>query len=304
MKKLKDFIINGIRGFCMALADSVPGVSGGTIAFLLGFYDKFIGSLDDIFRGKKEEKIEAIKFLIKIGIGWVIGFVIASKVLGSVLDTHIYAMSSLFLGFIIFAIPIVIHEEKETLKKNYKSIIFILLGIAFVVAITFFSPAKGDSGVNIAELNIGMIIYVFIAAMIAISAMVLPGISGSTLLLIFGLYAPIFGAIHKFLEFDFSVAPILIVFGLGIITGVLIFVRLIKKCLTKFRAQSIYAIIGMMIGSIYSILQGPTTLEVPQAAMDFTTFNIGFFVIGVLIIVALQGLKYFMDKDKKRNLEN
>ena len=63
------YLINFIRGFCMALADSVPGVSGGTIAFILGFYDKFIGSLDDLITGKKAEKIEALKFLIKIGIG-------------------------------------------------------------------------------------------------------------------------------------------------------------------------------------------------------------------------------------------
>ncbi|MGL4663443.1 MAG: undecaprenyl phosphate translocase family protein, partial [Clostridium butyricum] len=71
------YIINFIRGFCMALADSVPGVSGGTIAFLLGFYDKFIGSLDAIVAGKKAEKIGGIKFLIKIGIGWITGFVIS-----------------------------------------------------------------------------------------------------------------------------------------------------------------------------------------------------------------------------------
>ena len=60
------YLINFIRGFCMALADSVPGVSGGTIAFILGFYDKFIGSLDDLITGKKAEKIEALKFLINL----------------------------------------------------------------------------------------------------------------------------------------------------------------------------------------------------------------------------------------------
>ncbi len=67
-------IINFIRGFCMALADSVPGVSGGTVAFLLGFYDKFIGSLDSLIAGNLEEKKKAVIFLIKLGIGWGIGF--------------------------------------------------------------------------------------------------------------------------------------------------------------------------------------------------------------------------------------
>jgi len=297
MKKLKEFIINGIRGFCMALADSVPGVSGGTIAFLLGFYDKFIGALDDVFRGKKEEKINAIKFLIKLGIGWIIGFALAATILANIFDTHIYAMSSLFIGFIIFAIPIVIYEEKEVLKKNYKNIIFVILGIALVVAITFLNPSNGQGiSVDINNLNFGLIVYVFISAMVAISAMVLPGISGSTLLLIFGLYIPIISAVKEFFHLNFAYVPVLIVFALGIIVGILVFVRLIKKCLTNFRSQSIYAIIGMMIGSLYSIIQGPTTLKVPQPAMDFGTFSIGFFIVGALIIVGLQAMKYFMDK--------
>ena len=70
MKKL----ITLLHGFCMALADSVPGVSGGTIAFLMGFYDNFIGSLNALISGSKQERIQAVKYLIKLGIGWVIGF--------------------------------------------------------------------------------------------------------------------------------------------------------------------------------------------------------------------------------------
>ena len=113
MKKIKEIIMNFINGFCMALADSVPGVSGGTVAFLLGFYDKFIGSLDNLFRGKKEDKIEALKYLVKLGIGWIIGFGLSVSILADIFDVQIYKISSLFLGFIIFAIPIVIYEEKE-----------------------------------------------------------------------------------------------------------------------------------------------------------------------------------------------
>ena len=106
------YIINFIRGFCMALADSVPGVSGGTIAFLLGFYDKFINSLNTLI-SKNGDKKEAIKFLIKLGIGWVIGMAIASLILSNLFETHIYQVSSLFIGFILFAIPLIIKEEKE-----------------------------------------------------------------------------------------------------------------------------------------------------------------------------------------------
>ena len=79
-------LLNFIRGFCMALADSVPGVSGGTIAFLLGFYDKFIKSLDDLISGSKEERKTAIFFLIKLGIGWGVGFILAMLILANVFD--------------------------------------------------------------------------------------------------------------------------------------------------------------------------------------------------------------------------
>ena len=88
----------------MALADSVPGVSGGTVAFLLGFYDRFIGSIDDLITGDKAKKKEAFFFLVKLGIGWICGFILAVLVLSSVFESHIYYISSLFIGFIIFAI--------------------------------------------------------------------------------------------------------------------------------------------------------------------------------------------------------
>ncbi len=290
-------ILNFIRGFCMALADSVPGVSGGTIAFLLGFYDKFITSLDHLIKGTKEERIDAIIFLIKIGIGWVVGFILAMLILGSIFEKHIYNISSLFLGFVVFAIPLIIIEEKAEFKGKYKNIIFAIIGLVLVIAISSFSPAGGDS-MNLAwgSFGMGTAIYVFIAAAIAISAMVLPGISGSTLLLIFGLYVPIVSAIKEFLHFDFSYFPILCVFGLGIIVGIITVIRLIKKALEKYRSQTLYLIIGLMIGSLYAIVLGPTTLEVPQPALTLKSFSLIFFLIGGVVILGLQKLKTISTK--------
>ena len=300
MKKIKEIIMNFINGFCMALADSVPGVSGGTVAFLLGFYDKFIGSLDNLFRGKKEEKFEALKYLVKLGIGWIIGFGLSVSILADIFDVQIYKISSLFLGFIIFAIPIVIYEEKETLKNKWKEMLFILLGIAVVVAITLVNPASG-TGINVSAsgLNIGLIIYVFIAAMVAITAMVLPGISGSTLLLIFGLYVPIISALKELMHMNFSYLPVVIIFILGVLAGVALCVRLIRKALEKYRVQTVYCIIGLMLGSLFSIVMGPTTLEVPKDPMSFSTFSILFFIIGGAIILGLQGLKMIISKNEK-----
>lgn len=281
-------IIDFIRGFFMALADSVPGVSGGTIAFLMGFFDKFINSLNYLMKGTKEEKIKSIKFLAKIFIGWIVGMGLAVTILANLFDKEIYKMSSLFLGFIIAAIPVMIMEEKESVKGKYKNIIWAIVG---AVAVILLSSLKMGSNLDLTHLNIVMFIYIFIAGMLAISAMVLPGISGSTILLSFGLYIPVINGVKDFLHFDFSSFTLLFALGLGILFGVVTVLRLIKKLLDNHRSAIVYAIIGMMIGSLYAIVIGPTTLKVPQAAMTLKTFSIIFFIIGVVIVLAFQQVK-------------
>lgn len=289
-------IINFIRGLCMALADSVPGVSGGTIAFIMGFYDKFINSLDSLIYGSKKEKIESLKFLIKLGIGWIVGMVLAALVLANLFDKHIYIISSLFLGFVIFAIPLIIKEEKENLKGKYYNIIFTIIGIALVVLITILNPVSSNSTIDITKLNFGLIIYLIIAGMVAISAMVLPGISGSTLLLIFGLYVSIMTGIKEVLHFNLEYLPSLIFFGLGVIIGILSIIKILNNALKKFRSATIYLVIGLMIGSIYAIIMGPTTLKVAKDAMSIKTFNIIFFIIGGIVIIGLEKIKYILNK--------
>lgn len=299
-----NYIIQFIRGFCMALADSVPGVSGGTIAFLLGFYDKFITALSNFLSKDKEKRKEAIVFLIKLLIGWAVGFGLSVLLLGNIFESHIYQISSLFLGLIIFSIPIVIKEEKESYRK-YKNVFFTIIGIAIVILISLFSPSS-ENGINISvqSLNIGIILYVFFVAMVAISAMVLPGISGSTLLLIFGLYIPIITAIKELMHLNFSYLPILIVFGLGVLIGIVSTIKIIKKCLEKFRSQTMYLILGLMLGSIYPVILGATTLEVPKPAMSFSTFSIVFFLIGGIIIIGLQKFKDFIEKKESKKALN
>lgn len=285
------YIVQFIRGFCMALADSVPGVSGGTIAFLLGFYDQFISSMDDLLRGSLEKKKKALFFLVKLGIGWACGMILAVLVLTSVFESHIYAISSMFIGFILCAIPIVAAEEKEALKAAPGAALFAVAGAAIVVAITWFNPVSGGSSMNLDHLNLRLGVYIFLAGAIAISAMVLPGISGSTLLLIMGLYLPVITAIKDILHFDFAAFPTVFIFGCGILVGIFSVVKLIRKALERYRPQTIYLIIGLMLGSVYAVIKGPETLDTPQAALSLETFSILFFVIGGAVIFGLQKMK-------------
>lgn len=290
------YLINFIRGFCMALADSVPGVSGGTIAFLLGFYDDFIGSLDGLVAGNKEKKINSLKFLLKIGIGWIVGFLISMAVLGALFEEHIYQISSLFVGFILCSLPIIIKEEKESIVGKYKNIPFLIIGVAVVSLITYFNPvANGGSNVDLSNLSLRLGVLVFVAGMAAISAMVLPGISGSTILLIFGLYIPLVSAIKEILSFKFDKFLVVLIFGLGVITGVFVVIRGVKFVLEKYRSQTIYTILGLMIGSLYAIVQGPLSLETPKPALSFSEFSWIFFIIGGLLIFGLQKLKDVCD---------
>lgn len=280
-----------INGFCMALADSVPGVSGGTVAFIMGFYDKFIGSINDLVFAKKEQKGNALKYLIKLGIGWLIGMLIAVVILSALFESHIYIVSSLFIGFIIGAIPLIIREEQESLKNIGKGLIFCVIGIAVVVGITWANGKTGNVSMNLGQFSIVTSVKLFFIGMIAISAMFLPGISGSTLLLIFGAYIPVITAIKNVLALQFSYIPSLIFFGLGVITGAVSVVKLIKVCLEKFRTQTVYMILGMMIGSIYAIINGPTTLQVPQPILDFSNFSIIAGIIGLGLVLGMQALK-------------
>ena len=288
----------------MALADSVPGVSGGTIAFILGFYDDFVNSLNSLISGNKTERLKALKFLSKIGIGWVTGFILSVLFITSIFEKNIYEISSLFLGFIIASVPLIIKSESKTLLENKKNIIFLLIGIIIVCAITYFNPMTGSGhgfSIKLENLSIGFGVYIFISGMVSISAMVLPGISGSTILLIFGLYTSILNGVKGIFKFNFDYLPGLIIFGLGILLGALVSVKSVRSLLRKFRSQTIYCIIGLMIGSIYAVIMGPASLEIPKPPMSVDSFSMVFFVIGCTLVPALEKFKSVL---KHKNLEN
>lgn len=285
----------------MALADSVPGVSGGTVAFILGFYDQFIGSIHNFAFGKMKEKKSALGYLVKLGIGWAVGMVLAVLVLSALFESQIYIVSSLFIGFIAGAIPLIIKEEKDSFREVRKGISFCLFGIALVVGITWLNGRVGGTSMDLSRFSIGLGMKLFFIGMAAISAMFLPGISGSTLLLIFGAYIPVISAVRGFISLDFVYVPGLMFFGGGVLAGAMTVVKAIKVCLEKFRPQTIYMILGMMAGSFYAIIQGPTTLEIPKEAMNLGNFQPAACLAGVVLVAAMQMIKesYADDKRKK-----
>lgn len=277
-----------INGFCMAIADSVPGMSGGTVALIMGFYNDFVGGTHDVFYECGQKRKKAFKYLIKLGIGWIVGMILSVLVITHSFESSVYVVSSLFIGFIVASIPMLIREEKKSFKPSVGGFIALGVGIAFVILITMLNKHSFSTGVSMSSITWGSGFLIFFGAMASTSAMFLPGISGSTILLIMGLYLPVMSAGRELLKLHLSYLPGMIIFAAGIVVGALFIVKIIEICMAKFRTVTMFFILGLMIGSIYSIIMGPTTLTTPQPPITFATFNWLAFAIGVALIFVLQ----------------
>ena len=259
-------ILTAFHGFCMALADSVPGVSGGTVAFILGFYERFLNALHGLFQGRGAERKASGVYLLKLGLGWGIGMASCVVLLSSLFEKNIYFMSSLFLGVTIFSIPFVAAAERQSLK-NWRSAWFLLLGCAAVVALTLLrANTTGLGAVNYSSLQPLQFGYLFLSGAAAITAMVLPGLCA----LGFGVLAGIGGSIHA-----------------------------IRTALQKYRSQMVWLIMGLMLGSLYAIANGPASLDTPLPPLSMHTFDLFAFALGAALLLVLEGIKELMEKKEQ-----
>ena len=296
-------ILTAIHGFCMALADSVPGVPGGTIAFILGFYDRFLNALHSLFGKDADARKSAIIYLLKLGLGWIFGMGACVLTLSRLFEAHIYFMSSLFLGLTLASFPFVLRAEKKSLRGQERYAPFALLGLLLVVLLTLLRANTVGVAIRFADAPVWMLGYIFLSGAVAITAMVLPGISSSTILLIAGVYLPAIQAIRAFLGFDFSVFPGLCALGLGMIAGVGLSIHAIRAALRKYRSQMVWLIPGLMAGSLYAIVMGPAGLDAPQPPVSFETFDLPGFALGVAILLGLELLRKWTAQHPVRFME-
>ena len=295
-------IVTAFHGFCMALADSVPGVSGGTIAFILGFYERFLDALHGLFRGKGVERKAGLLYLLKLGLGWGAGMAACVVLLSGLFAKNIYFMSSLFLGLTVCSLPFVVLAERKSLRHPLRHGWFLLLGVAVVVGLTLLRTGTGALGsVNYAQLTPLQFGYLFLSGAVAITTMVLPGISGSSILLIAGVYLPTIQAVHSFLQLRLEVVPGLCALGLGILAGVGLSIHAIRTALRKYRGQTVWLIPGLMLGSLYAIAGGPASLDPPMPPMD-AAFQLPAFLLGVVILLALESLRKVTERREQERL--
>lgn len=281
-----------IHGLLMALADSVPGVSGGTVAFIMGFYERLLDAIHGLFGKDPVLRKDAFFYLMKFAVGWCLGMGASILLLSHIFETNIYFLSSLFLGLTISAIPFIIYEERNHIKGKYKNLIFTVLGAAFVISLTALrANYVGIGAVDFENLTFLQYGYLFLSGMLAVCAMLLPGISGSTLLLILGIYVPAISAVKEILHLHIQYFPGVLLLAAGALAGAVLASGFIGKALDKFRSQMIFLILGLMFGSLYAILMGPTTLDVPKPPVDLSSFHIVAFLSGVAILAGLEYIK-------------
>ena len=198
---MKQGLLYPFQGFCMALADSVPGVSGGTIALIMGFYEPFVGALHSLFGKDPMRRKRAFFYLCRLGVGWGTGLLLSILALSRLFESNIYFLSSLFLGLTTGAIPLLVRREAWCMKGAWWHKLFTVLGCGAVCALFSASGAvEGMGHLRYTALEPEQYLYLFVAGALAIVSMVLPGISGSTLLLILGVYLPTVYAIGELLR--------------------------------------------------------------------------------------------------------
>ena len=251
----------------MGVCDLIPGISGGTIAFITGIYERLINAIKGfsprLITGdfKKEVKKLDLGFLVVLFAGIILSILLGSRVIDSLLQNHYAKTLSFFIGLIVASSFIIFksiknHEKSRFFKKDFEAFssgkehqskssiikhdvgdyIFGLVGLAIGIALVFLSPASISVSTG----------YLFLGGFVSISAMFLPGISGSFILLIMGLYEPVIGMLSDIVGNWKS----LLVFIIGMIFGAFFISRVISYLFRKDKNKTLYFLLGLVVGSL------------------------------------------------------
>lgn len=274
-------IKNLLKGMVIGLANIIPGVSGGTMAVSMGIYDKLIHCLTHLFKELKE----SIKFLVPILLGAAIALVGLSFIITPAFEHFPLQTNGLFIGLIVGGLPAVWKKVKGNKVK-------ISHGIAFLIffALVIGMAAMGETEGQAADLTLSVwsVIKLFLVGVLASATMVIPGVSGSMILLVIGYYNPIVATIKEFVEalVSFNILEILrccgilIPMGIGIIVGIFVIAKIIEIIFEKFPLQAFWAIIGLIVASPFAILMVSElgVITVLAVLTSLVTFAIGFVI--------------------------
>lgn len=266
--ELKTIFINFIKGLTIGLSMVVPGVSGGTMAIILGLYDRLIRSVGSFFADWKGNFI----FLATVGMGGIMGILLSSRFMGAVIDAYPIPTQFLFMGIIVGGLPVLYKKSKEAGSHGWHDYAFFILGAAVVY---FLSPEPETAGELAKASGFGGFMALFIAGIIIAVALVLPGISTSFALLALGLYGLVLGAVNSFN------LPLLLPLLLGVAVGTLATTKAIEFLLNTFPAKSYMAILGFVAGALVPVFPGlPNGSQAPSSILLFVLGTGAMFLLG------------------------
>lgn len=306
-RNLGQYLLLSLKGMAMGAADIVPGVSGGTIAFITGIYEELIESISNInleaFKVLKSEGLKSFwkrvngTFFLFLLLGIGISLVTLATLVSYLLEHHGVLVWSFFFGLIVASIWLI---GKTVTEWNWKSILSLVIGGAIAFYISSIQTVATGGG------NL----FIFISGAIAICAMILPGISGSFILVLLGSYHTVIGAIKE------KELVTIGIFAVGCVIGILAFSRLLKFLFHRFKNATIALLTGFMVGALYKVWPwkiniGDKPLVVhSNGKEDWMTQNVWpndfvgdnqlglailCFVIGLVIII---GMSFFAPKEK------
>ncbi len=302
---MKKYLLLVLKGIGMGAADVVPGVSGGTIAFITGIYEELVGSIKSINGSAIKELLKGNftafwkmingSFLISVFAGVLISVLSLARLMQYLLHNHPVQIWSFFMGLIAYS---AIYVLKDVKKWRVSSFLTLLFGIGAAAFISLVSPASTTEAYW----------FIFLSGMIGICAMILPGISGSFILLLLGKYQFIMQAIS-----DLNI-PVLIVFAAGALIGIISFSHFLSWLLKKYYSQTICLLSGFMVGSLIKVWPwklasgaiesidkpvSPAAFNAATGIDPMLTSAIIFAIIGASLVFIIEFIAKYMQKIKK-----
>ena len=256
-----NFLFDIIKGMLIGVANIIPGVSGGTMMVSMGVYEKIIGVVNNLFKDIKK----SILTLLPLGIGMVLGVAVFSFIIPWCLEVYPFPTSFCFIGLILGGVPAIVKPAKESLHKEGKSISIphiIAFVCFFVLAVVMAAMNETQTSSANFDLNIGFMIGIFVVGVVAAATMVVPGVSGSLVLMILGYYEGIMSSISGFISAVFAwdwaliwyYVGILAPFGIGVIVGIFAVAKLIEFLFAKFPSVTYSGILGLIVASPIAIV--------------------------------------------------
>ena len=288
-----NFIVDIIKGMLIGLANIIPGVSGGTMMVTMGVYEKIIGVVNNLFKDIKK----SILTLLPLGVGMFLGIVVFSFIIPWCLEVYPFPTSFCFIGMILGGLPALIKPTKESFQKERKSISLPhIIAFVFFFALAVGMAAMNDTQTSSAnfDLNLGFMILIFVVGVVAAATMVIPGVSGSLVLMIFGYYEGIMSSISGFISavfaWDWSLiwyyVGVLAPFGIGVIVGIFAVAKLIEFLFNRFPSITYCGILGLIVASPIAIV----------IKMGRNNINVETIILGIVLLVVGTWFTYWFSK--------